>query len=106
VDDDELGFEDELETESEEDDLEPEGDENRVGLVLDENEADSSEAGGMETFACAFCGEENEVFIDRTVSKRQQFTEDCEVCCRPNLVTVYIDPDASVWVDAEREDEA
>jgi hypothetical protein len=105
---DELGLEDELaeELDASEDDLAPNGDENRVGLVLDENEVDENEAGSMERFACAFCGEMNDLFVDRTASKHQQFTEDCEVCCRPNLVTVYIDPDGGTWIDAEQEYEA
>ena len=72
----------------------------------EENEADSTEAGGMEQYACAFCGELNEVFVDRTAARRQQFTEDCEVCCRPNLVTVFYDPDGGTWIDAEQEYDA
>lgn len=72
----------------------------------EENEADSAEAGGMEQYACAFCGETNEVFVDRTAARRQQFTEDCEVCCRPNLITVFYDPDGGTWIDAEQEYDA
>lgn len=105
----ELGFEDDLVAEIEADnaaDPIANGDENAVGIVLDEHEADESEAGGMEQFACAYCGEPNEVFVDRTASKRQQFTEDCEICCRPNLVSIFLDPDGGVWVDAEQEDDA
>jgi hypothetical protein len=72
----------------------------------EENEADSAEMGGMEKYACAFCGELNEIFMDRTAARRQQFTEDCEVCCRPNLVTVFYDPDGGTWIDAEQEYDA
>lgn len=74
--------------------------------VLDEDEVDSAVMGGMESYTCAFCGEANDLLVDRTVSKNQQFTEDCDVCCRPNLVTVQIDPDGVVWINAEQEDEA
>jgi hypothetical protein len=74
--------------------------------VLEEDEADSSELGETESYACAFCGELNEMFVDRTVSKHQQFTEDCDVCCRPNLITVQTVPDGGVWIEAEQEDEA
>lgn len=99
--------EDEVEDDEMEDDVElaDDEDENGTGLVTPDDEADESEAGGVETFVCAFCGEENEVFVDRTVSKRQQFTEDCEVCCNPNLITIYLDPEGIAWVEAEREDE-
>lgn len=106
MDDEDLDFEDDLSDDEDEDDADDDGDENAVGIVLDENEADASEAGGMEEFVCAYCGEMNEVFVDRTASKRQQFTEDCEVCCRPNLVSIYLDPDGGAWVDAEQEDDA
>jgi hypothetical protein len=74
--------------------------------VLDEDEVDSAELGETETYMCAFCGEANELFVDRTAAKRQQFTEDCDVCCRPNLITVLTDPDGVLWIDAEQEDEA
>jgi len=40
------------------------------------------------TYACAFCGEDNEVFEDPSGGARQTFTEDCTVCCRPNLLTL------------------
>jgi hypothetical protein len=72
----------------------------------DEEEVDSAEMGGLETYTCAFCGEANELFVDRTAAKHQQFTEDCDVCCRPNLITVQLDPDGVLWIDAEQEDEA
>lgn len=36
---------------------------------------------------CPYCGEPVELLIDPTLS-RQQYVEDCEVCCRPMVVTV------------------
>ena len=57
-------------------------------------------------YFCAFCGEENQVFVDGTGGAHQKFTEDCEVCCRPNLISVSIGYDGSVWVDSEQEYEA
>jgi hypothetical protein len=39
-----------------------------------------------QLFLCAFCGEENEIFIDLTGGERQELIQDCRVCCRPNLV--------------------
>jgi hypothetical protein len=74
--------------------------------VVEDDETDSAEAGCTEVYTCAFCGEENEILVDRTVSKKQQFTEDCDVCCRPNLITVQFDPEGVVWIDALQEDEA
>jgi len=34
------------------------------------------------TVQCPYCGQNCEVELDATVSN-QQFTTDCEVCCRP-----------------------
>lgn len=38
-------------------------------------------------FQCACCGEENDVFIDLSAGTRQQFVQDCQVCCRPNVIS-------------------
>lgn len=57
-------------------------------------------------YDCAFCGEENEVFVDGSGARRQQFTEDCEVCCRPNLLTIQIERDDWVSIAVEREYDA
>ena len=38
----------------------------------------------------AFCGEDNEVFVDPSGVRRQTFTEDCAVCCRPNLIALSV----------------
>ncbi len=48
---------------------------------------------GTVTYHCAFCGEENEIVVDRSAGHRQTFTEDCSVCCRPNLVALAIEED-------------
>jgi len=71
-----------------------------------EEEIDGGRVGDYEEYSCAFCGEMNEIFVDRTVARRQQFTEDCEVCCRPNLIKVVIDPEAGVYIEAEQEYDA
>jgi hypothetical protein len=43
-----------------------------------------------ETIRCPFCGQSFELMIDATISS-QQFTTDCEVCCRPFEVFVECD---------------
>ena len=58
------------------------------------------------TYACAFCGEENEVFVDPSGGRRQTFTEDCAVCCRPNLITLVMGDDDDVEIHAVQEYEA
>jgi hypothetical protein len=58
------------------------------------------------TYGCAFCGEDNDVFVDPSGGRRQTFTEDCAVCCRPNLITLTIEDDGEVLLDAAQEHEA
>ena len=58
------------------------------------------------TYACAFCGEENETFVDPSGGRRQTYTEDCVVCCRPNLIAVELDEDGDAQIDVSREYEA
>ena len=57
------------------------------------------------TYSCAFCGEENDVLVDPSGGRRQTFTEDGTVCCRPNLITLVFEGD-DVRLDAVQEYEA
>lgn len=41
---------------------------------------------------CPYCGEPVRLVVDTTVPS-QEYTEDCEVCCRPMIVTVEVGPD-------------
>ena len=58
------------------------------------------------TYACAFCGQDNEFFVDPSAGRRQTFTEDCAVCCRPNLIALAVDEDGEVELDVSQEYEA
>lgn len=58
------------------------------------------------SYNCAFCGEENEVFVDLSGGRRQTFTEDCAVCCRPNLITITVDDDGELELEVTQEYEA
>jgi len=42
------------------------------------------------TFYCSYCGEENEVFVEPEAGDEQTLTEDCSVCCRPNVLNIRI----------------
>jgi Cysteine-rich CPXCG len=57
-------------------------------------------------YGCAFCGEDNEVWVDPSGGRQQTFTEDCTVCCRPNLITLTIDDDGEVAIEVSQEYEA
>ena len=43
-----------------------------------------SEAG----FRCAGCGEWNETVVDPSAGVRQLYVEDCQVCCKPNVLRI------------------
>ena len=61
---------------------------------------------GSVTYECAFCGEENEILVDVSGGRRQRFTEDCAVCCRPNLIALVVDEDGDVELQVTQEYEA
>lgn len=55
-------------------------------------------------FQCAGCGEYNETVVDESAGGKQQYVEDCQVCCRPNLLTVrWSASDAGYALAAELE---
>jgi hypothetical protein len=43
---------------------------------------------GNPGYQCAGCGQWNETFVDESVGGRQQYVEDCQVCCKPNLLDI------------------
>lgn len=48
----------------------------------------------MQTgFQCAGCGEWNETRVDESAGRAQSYVEDCQVCCKPNLLRVHFDPE-------------
>jgi hypothetical protein len=42
-------------------------------------------------FQCAGCGEFNQTTVDESAGRRQSYVEDCQVCCKPNLLHVEYD---------------
>jgi hypothetical protein len=44
-------------------------------------------------FQCAVCGESIETVVDESQGLEQTYIEDCQVCCRPNVLHVTIDPE-------------
>jgi hypothetical protein len=47
-------------------------------------------------FQCAGCGEWNNTSVDPSAGRRQQYVEDCQVCCKANVLRIVV-------VDAEHE---
>ncbi|MCA9783511.1 MAG: CPXCG motif-containing cysteine-rich protein [Candidatus Cloacimonetes bacterium] len=62
---------------------------------------------GLEacTIQCPCCWEEIEILVDCSVS-RQEYVEDCSVCCRPLVLTVCALLDSGVdSIAVRREDD-
>ena len=53
-------------------------------------------------YVCWACGEEIVIPIDLSAGARQDYVEDCPVCCHANEIHIRIDADgATVWAQAE-----
>ncbi len=54
------------------------------------------------TYICGACGEEIVIPLDPSAGERQEYVEDCPVCCRPNVVRVeFVDDDVRVSAEPE-----
>jgi hypothetical protein len=49
-------------------------------------------------FQCASCGEWNEIVVDHSQGKSQIYVEDCQICCKPNVLHLEYDPTAEEYV--------
>lgn len=54
-------------------------------------------------WTCPACGEASFILVDPSAETRQQYVEDCQVCCRPAILTITIDHAGEVWIEAEPE---
>ena len=43
-------------------------------------------------FQCAGCGEWNDATVDESAGRIQTYVEDCQVCCKPNILHLRYDP--------------
>lgn len=43
------------------------------------------------SFVCAYCLQVNEIAVDPGGGTRQEYIEDCQVCCRPNELSIVVD---------------
>ena len=60
-----------------------------------------SESFPMESgFQCAGCGEWNVTSVDEAAGRRQSYVEDCQVCCKPNVLRVEYDISSQEFVIA------
>jgi hypothetical protein len=49
-------------------------------------------------FQCGGCGEWNHATIDESAGRTQTYVEDCQVCCKPNLLHLRYDPQEQEFV--------
>lgn len=62
-------------------------------------------SGKHASIQCPYCEEPIDLFIDDTVD-RQQYVENCPVCCRPIDVSVMTGDDGEMAVAARAENDA
>ena len=55
--------------------------------------------------SCPYCGEQVELLVDPTGGAVQEYVEDCEICCHPWTVRVYLDDDGNATVSVTTQDE-
>jgi hypothetical protein len=49
-------------------------------------------------FQCAGCGELNETTVDESAGRAQSYVEDCQVCCKPNVLKISYDPETEEFL--------
>ena len=52
-------------------------------------------------YVCPHCGETIQLAVDPSGGDRQDYIEDCPVCCNPNLLHVMFDGEGNATVEAE-----
>ncbi len=57
-----------------------------------------------ETIYCPYCGEKITILIDQEAG--EQYVEDCQVCCRPIVLTLSVNTVGAAQVMASCEDDA
>jgi len=54
--------------------------------------------------SCPYCGEVFETTADCSAGD-QEYIEDCQVCCRPIVITLHVSDMTLINVEARRDDE-
>jgi hypothetical protein len=55
------------------------------------------------SYVCDSCGEEIVIPLDPSAGDRQQYVEDCPVCCHPNVIAVEFDEHGQASIRSEAE---
>lgn len=55
-------------------------------------------------YSCPWCGDMNETLFDVSGGPRQEYVEDCSICCSPIVITLTLDEiDNLISITAEPE---
>ena len=54
-------------------------------------------------YTCDACGEPIIIPLDLSQGSRQEYVEDCPVCCRPNVIQVEVDEQGNASISAKPE---
>jgi hypothetical protein len=57
-----------------------------------------------QSIGCPYCGEAITILVDDSLPE-QEYVEDCQVCCRPIILSITIDADGDAAVIATAENE-
>jgi hypothetical protein len=56
------------------------------------------------SYQCAGCGEWNSVIVDESAGRQQSYVDDCQVCCKPNVLRARYDATSQeFYITAELE---
>lgn len=74
---------------------------------IDDGDIDDAEAQSAlneeASYICNSCGEEIVVPLDYSGGQRQEYVEDCPVCCNPNVIFVEFDSGGGANVSSRAE---
>ncbi len=58
----------------------------------------------FQAVQCPYCGQQLDIVVDPSVP-RQEYIEDCQVCCRPVTLTVTVHEGVSPRIEARTMDD-
>ena len=59
-----------------------------------------AELNDTASVSCPYCGQASELQVDLAGGSKQEYVQDCEVCCHPWLVRVQLDGEGYASVSA------
>ena len=57
-----------------------------------------------DVFYCSFCFQPNPIFVDPSGGDFQAYVEDCQVCCRPNQLSIqWLEDEEGYHIESQPE---